>query len=76
MDEGVGNHVPLKLVSEDEAGVVVHHGDQVVVAPTYHPEVGGIGGPHLVRACGLAVVLLTRDRISGLFTRPSLPRIR
>ena len=62
LDEGVGRHVLLKPVSQDEAGVVVHHGDQVVVAPTNHPEVGGIGGSHLVRACGLAVVLLTRGQ--------------
>ena len=60
--EGVGRHVSLKLVSQDEAGVVVHHGDQVVVATTYDPEVGGIGGPYLVGARGLAMVLLARGQ--------------
>ena len=39
LDEGVGRHILLKPVSQDEAGVVVHNGDQVVVAPTNHPEV-------------------------------------
>ena len=43
---------------ESEAGIVVHHSDQVVVAPSDDLEVGGIGSPHLVRASGLAVVLL------------------
>ena len=80
--EGVGGHVPLKPVGQDEAGVVVHDGDQVVVSPTHHPEVGGIGGPHLVRARGLPPVVFRRyslpaaNRVSGLFTRPSLRRMR
>jgi len=35
LDEGVCRHIPLELVREDKAGVVVHHGDQVVVASIY-----------------------------------------
>ena len=50
----------MKPPGEDEAGVVVHDGDQVVVAPAHHPEVGGVGGPHLVGSGGLPVVLLPR----------------
>ena len=52
----------LKPVGQYETGVVVHHGDQVVVAPAHHSEVGGIGGPHLVGTCGLPVVLLARSK--------------
>ena len=50
-------------MGQNEAGVVVHDGDHVVVAPAHHPEVGGVGGPHLVGAGGLAVVLLTRSQL-------------
>ena len=64
-DEGVGRHISLKHVSQDEAGVVVHQGDQIVVAPAYNPEVGGICGPHLVRTCCLAVILLTRGQLTA-----------
>ena len=38
------------------------HGDQIVVAPAHHSEVGGVRGPHLVGARGLAVVLLARSK--------------
>ena len=48
----------MELVGQDEAGVVVHHRDQVIEAPADHPEVRGVSGPHLVRPAGLAVVLL------------------
>ena len=44
----------------NESGVVVHDGDQVVVAPADHSEVGGVGRPHLVGSGGLPVVLLPR----------------
>jgi hypothetical protein len=57
LDERVGGHVPLELGGKYEAGVVVHHGDQVVVAQAHNLEVGGVCSPHLVRAGGLAVVL-------------------
>ena len=65
LDEGIGSHIPLKLVSDNEAGVVVHDSDHVVVAPANDPEVGGVCGPHLVWSSGLTVELLTRvSRVS------------
>ena len=33
LDQGVSGHVPLQLPDQDGPGVVVHHGDHVVVAP-------------------------------------------
>ncbi len=35
----IADHVPLKLVSQYEAGVVIHHGDQVVVSPSPRPGI-------------------------------------
>ena len=36
---------------------------QVVVAPAHHPEVGGIGGPHLVGTGGLPRLVLSPQRL-------------
>ena len=58
LDQGVSRHIFLQLLGQDETGVVVHHGHQVIIAPANHPEVGGVGGPHLVRPCGFGVVFL------------------
>ena len=48
------------------------HGDQIVVAPAHHSEVGGVRGPHLVGPVILRWYSLpAASLISGLFTRPS-----
>jgi len=47
----------VEPVRQDESGVAVYYGDHVV-APAHRPEVGGIGGLHLVESRGLVVVVL------------------
>ena len=56
--EGVDGNVPLKPVGQNETRVVINGGDQVVVAPAHHPEVGGLGGSHLVGAGTSTAALL------------------
>jgi len=59
LDQGVSRHVFLQLPGQDETGIVIHYGHQVIVAPANHPEIGSIGCPHLVRSRGLSMIFFS-----------------